>query len=184
MKTCTTPILYFSVHFWQFLSYILQSLPYPRFPLRQSPVTVRMKLSAAAAIAPLLVSTSNGKPLQSENSKLLLARQGPGSYHAITGPTGGVQPRMEIRDLEATGDMWNIFVLALTEFEAADQHDIASYYQIAGMYAEHTVYSILMTVFRYSWNALVSSRYKQIPFIILDLHVRKDTLGWRRRIGR
>ncbi|KAF2642681.1 Di-copper centre-containing protein [Massarina eburnea CBS 473.64] len=62
-------------------------------------------------------------------------RQGPGSYYAITGATGGVHPRVEIRDLEkAGGEMWNLFLLAMTAFQAMDQGVLDSYYQIAGIH--------------------------------------------------
>lgn len=60
-------------------------------------------------------------------------RQSAGSFYAITGATGGVFPRMEIRDLEkAGGEMWNLFLLAMTDFQAMDQNIIDSWYQIAG----------------------------------------------------
>lgn len=92
---------------------------------------MRFSAAASASAIALLASTTNGSPFQPAN---ILARQGPGSFYPITGPTGGVQPRLEIRDLEQTGEMWNLFVLAMVEFENTDQDDISSYYQIAGKY--------------------------------------------------
>lgn len=87
-----------------------------------------MKISTLSA-ASLLVATSYGSPFLSSSAK----RQGPGSYYAITGAKGGVQPRIEIRELEkAGGEMWNLFLLAIAEFKAMDQNIIDSYYQIAG----------------------------------------------------
>lgn len=59
-------------------------------------------------------------------------RQGPGSYYAVTGAIGGIHPRLEIRQLEQNPTMWNLFLLALRDFQAIDQNDIGSYYQIAG----------------------------------------------------
>ena len=97
-----------------------------------------MKSTAIAAIAAVIVSTAYTSPLQAPDGKLLLARQGPGSFYPITGPTGGVQPRLEIRELEQTGEMWNIFLLAMAEFQATDQNEINSWYQIAGMYVAPT----------------------------------------------
>ncbi|PVH98840.1 Di-copper centre-containing protein [Periconia macrospinosa] len=85
------------------------------------------------AAAALLATSVNGKPLLAADGKLV-ARQGPGSYYPVTGATGGVFPRLEIRDLEQTGEMWNLFLLALTDFEAMDQTIIDSYYQIAGIH--------------------------------------------------
>lgn len=90
--------------------------------------------STQVTAASLLFTICYGSPFQVTNGELVEKRQGPGSYFAITGPTGGVQPRLEIRDLEKTGEMWNLYLLAMTEFQAMDQHDIASYYQIAGTF--------------------------------------------------
>jgi hypothetical protein len=52
----------------------------------------------------------------------------------ITGThTGGVQPRLEIRDLQANRPLqWNLYLLALEAMQAEKQTDIASYYEIAG----------------------------------------------------
>ncbi|KAH7132594.1 hypothetical protein B0J11DRAFT_601212 [Dendryphion nanum] len=82
------------------------------------------------ATASLLASICNGSPLS------FAERQAPGSYYAIRGPVGGVHPRLEIRELQKTGDMWNLFLLALTEFEAMNQNEIDSYYQIAGIHGQ------------------------------------------------
>ena len=83
--------------------------------------------------ASLLSTVAFATPLNHIDSELVEKRQGPGSYYAITGPTGGVHPRIEIRDLEKTGNMWNLYLLAMTEFQAMDQSVIDSWYQIAGM---------------------------------------------------
>ena len=57
-----------------------------------------------------------------------------GQYYAITGvKVGGVQPRLEIRDLQKQPEQWNLFLLALARFQAADQNNRESFYQIAGM---------------------------------------------------
>lgn len=89
--------------------------------------------SYTLAGASLLVASTHGSPLFSSHGDLVDKRQGPGSYYAITGATGGVHPRIEVRDLEKTGgEPWNLFLLAMTEFQAMDQHVIDSWYQIAG----------------------------------------------------
>jgi tyrosinase len=91
-----------------------------------------MKVTQFAA-ASLLATVSCCSPLFSEEKGPLVTRQAPGSYYSITGATGGVFPRFEIRELErAGGEMWNLFLLALTEFQALDQKLIDSYFQIAG----------------------------------------------------
>lgn len=65
-------------------------------------------LSKYAATAVLLSAAANASPLFS-NDGSLVTRQGPGSYYAITGATGGVYPRLEIRDLEKSGMYRNLF---------------------------------------------------------------------------
>ncbi|CAI6332791.1 unnamed protein product [Periconia digitata] len=90
-------------------------------------------LTKYAATA-LLATAVYGKPLLTTEEGQLMPRQGPGSYYPITGATGGVFPRLEIRELEKTGEMWNLFLLAMTDFQAIDQKVIDSYYQIAGIH--------------------------------------------------
>jgi tyrosinase len=54
--------------------------------------------------ATLLLSTAAyGSPLLAEQGRLE-GRQSAGSYYPVTGATGGVFPRLEIRDLEKTGE--------------------------------------------------------------------------------
>ncbi|PVI00309.1 Di-copper centre-containing protein [Periconia macrospinosa] len=104
-------------------------------------LTATMKTSTLS-VASLLVANSYGSPflssdvsVNSQNFRSFVKRQGPGSYYAITGAKGGVQPRIEIRELEkAGGEMWNLFLLAIAEFKAMDQDIIDSYYQIAGIH--------------------------------------------------
>jgi tyrosinase len=55
-----------------------------------------------AATAVLLSAVTNASPFLS-NDESLVTRQSAGSYYTITGATGGVYPRLEIRDLEKTG---------------------------------------------------------------------------------
>ena len=54
---------------------------------------------------------------------------------AITGiNTFGVQPRLEIRQLQQNTDQWNIFLLGMLRFQQTNQTDQISYYQIAGIH--------------------------------------------------
>jgi len=58
------------------------------------------------------------------------------SLTPVTGITEfGVQPRLEIRQLEQNADQWNIYLLGLARFQATNQSDKLSYYQIAGKLA-------------------------------------------------
>ena len=48
--------------------------------------------------------------------------------------TFGVQPRLEIRQLQQNTDQWNIFLLGMLRFQQTNQTDQISYYQIAGIH--------------------------------------------------
>jgi tyrosinase len=94
----------------------------------------------AASLLPILASSS---PFLTNDDNQLAARQQAGSYYPITGATGGVFSRFEIRDLEkAGGEMWNLFLLALAEFQAMDQNAIDSYFQIAGKHRDPRTYAV------------------------------------------
>lgn len=55
------------------------------------------------------------------------------SYELVTGITEfGVQPRLEIRQLQQNADQWNIYLLGLARWQAMNETEKLSYYQIAG----------------------------------------------------
>ena len=85
--------------------------------------------------APLLVHQI--EELASLQVPTVKSRQGASSTIPITGITEfGVQPRLEIRQLEsAHPDQWNIYLLGLARFQATDENDELSYYRIAGKIA-------------------------------------------------
>jgi len=118
---------------------------------------MRVAYILAASLIPIVAP---GSPHFTNNDYHLEARQQEGTYYAVTGATGGLFPRLEIRELEsAGGEMWNLFLLALTEFQAMDQHVIDSYFQIAGMYREQIVCNFcLLNMTRNPWYAVVSQR--------------------------
>ncbi|KAH9819777.1 Di-copper centre-containing protein [Teratosphaeria destructans] len=54
---------------------------------------------------------------------------------AVTGITQyGVQPRLEIRELQQNVDQWNLYLLGLARWQATNQSDKLSYYQVAGIH--------------------------------------------------
>ena len=53
---------------------------------------------------------------------------------AVRGAQGGLQPRLEIRNLAQNADQWNIFLLGLARFQAMEISETLSYYQIAGIH--------------------------------------------------
>ena len=53
---------------------------------------------------------------------------------AVTGASGSTQPRLEIRQLEQNADQWNLFMLAMQDFQNTDHSQTLSWYQIAGIH--------------------------------------------------
>jgi tyrosinase len=43
----------------------------------------------------------------------------------------GIEPRRELRELEKDSEVWNMFLQALARFQAMDEKDKVSYFQIA-----------------------------------------------------
>lgn len=59
--------------------------------------------------------------------------------YQVTGPTGGVNPatgqrpyRQEFNEFAASGPAFDLYILALQQFQANDQGAQLSYYQVAG----------------------------------------------------
>ncbi|KAF2019200.1 Di-copper centre-containing protein [Aaosphaeria arxii CBS 175.79] len=77
-----------------------------------------------------LCGSSFGAPFRA-----LSARQE--DFFPITGPAvGGIQPRLEIRDVEANGEMFNLFLLAIMRFKEMNQDDKISYFQVSGIHGQ------------------------------------------------
>lgn len=88
---------------------------------------------------------------------LIQDRQSANGFVATTGVTDtGVQPRLEIRDLEKNTDMLNIFLLGLQRFMQTNQSEKLSYYQIAGSctYFIGDLQRTLTLFQRHPWQAL------------------------------
>jgi tyrosinase len=55
------------------------------------------------------------------------------SFFSVVGVQGaGIYPRQELRELEKDTETWNIFLQAFARFQAMDQDEKISYFQIAG----------------------------------------------------
>ena len=90
-------------------------------------------LSKPVAAIALFISSVIAIPFAAPDS--LESRQTAGSFYAITGvKVGGVQPRLEIRELQKLPEQWNLYILALTRFMAMDQKQRESFYQVSGMF--------------------------------------------------
>lgn len=77
-------------------------------------------------------------PIVALKEKILEKRQT--APFAVTGVTGGgVQPRLEIRQLMNDTDQFNIYVLAQQLMQETDQSDFLSFYSIAGIHGRREV---------------------------------------------
>ncbi|KAF2020511.1 Di-copper centre-containing protein [Aaosphaeria arxii CBS 175.79] len=57
------------------------------------------------------------------------------TYFSVVGVQGcGIHPRLELRELEKDPTMWNLFIQAMAKFQAMDQADKLSYFQVAGIH--------------------------------------------------
>ena len=90
-------------------------------------------ITAATAIF-TLISSIAASPIELHLPKVLEARQD-GSLPVVGVTSGGVQPRLELRELEKQHEQFTLFIIALTRFQAVDQNDRESYYQIAGQFS-------------------------------------------------
>lgn len=72
----------------------------------------------------------NASPIAIEND--LVERQSGNTFFAITGATGSVSPRLEIRDMANNADQFNMFVLAIQRFQSKAQDGKLSWYQVSG----------------------------------------------------
>ncbi|KAF1983552.1 Di-copper centre-containing protein [Aulographum hederae CBS 113979] len=104
-------------------------------------------ISATASIRWLLViitlsSSASASPVESRSpddgrDSLLEAKRSLEKRASIpvTGAkSGGIQPRLEIRQLMRNADQWNMYLLGLDRMQKMPQNDQFSYYQIAGIH--------------------------------------------------
>jgi len=83
------------------------------------------RLGALLLLASSVLSHPVNEPRQAGSIVVTGARNGGG---------GGVQPRLEVHELQKNADQWNIYLLALESFKAMDANDAMSYYAIAGIH--------------------------------------------------
>ena len=101
-------------------------------------MAVISKLLSSTVTVSLLLTHVSASPVNYLPKTSLDARQA-ASYYGITGvKLGGVQPRLEIRQLQQNPEMWNLYLLAMEQFKNVDQDDKLSYYQIAGKSTYHS----------------------------------------------
>ena len=88
---------------------------------------------------------------------------------ATTGiTTFGVQPRLEIRQLEENPDQWNLFLLGMRKFQQTNQTNMTSYYSIAGIHGRPYI----------AWNGVPSAPGVQGPGYCA--HLLNLFLAWHR----
>ncbi|KAG9189971.1 tyrosinase [Alternaria panax] len=64
-----------------------------------------------------------------------VAKTDDSSYFSVVGVQGtGVHTRQELRELKRDTELWNIFIQAFARFQAMDQSQKTSFYQVAGIH--------------------------------------------------
>ena len=94
----------------------------------ETPLVISSLLSCQSAIGHILTANDG---LADEIGK----RQS--ATYPIVGPggSGSIYPRYEIRELHANfPNQWTLFILAMQQFEAEDQAQFLSYYDISGIH--------------------------------------------------
>lgn len=97
--------------------------------MRTSTVIFSLLELVAVSASPLVQDTYSN----SEASHVLQSRQEQ-FYFSVTGVGGPPQMRLEIRTMEQNPDLFNLFLLGLERFQATDQNNMLSYYQVAGIH--------------------------------------------------
>ncbi|KAF2135447.1 uncharacterized protein K452DRAFT_323045 [Aplosporella prunicola CBS 121167] len=89
--------------------------------------------AAFIAVSSLLSLSTNGSPVVPavRDAEGLTARA---DTFAITGVSGSVQPRLEIRTLAQDSVSWNLFLLAMDRFLNTNQNDMLSFYKVSGIH--------------------------------------------------
>jgi tyrosinase len=110
---------------------------FPAVLLRLLAFVTFSNLASAAALSPLLKHQIEEIASHNDHAEQWLTRRqssaNSSGYTVVTGIQGtGVQPRLEIRQLEKNADQWNVFLLGLNRFMRSNQSEKLSYYQVAG----------------------------------------------------
>jgi hypothetical protein len=102
-------------------------------------------VSSAIASPFAAPKVTKAKTIKSHSSKVIKNRQaqtGSGTF-SITGiqngisGDGSVPSRLEIRQLQANADQWNMYLLALDQLQTIpDQSNLLSHYQISGIHGQ------------------------------------------------
>lgn len=86
-----------------------------------------------------------------------------GSYLVTGVQDAGIAPRPEIRQLQKSSDMLNIFLLGLARFHATPQDDEHSYYQICGKYFLPKAKSwTMLNMYSSPWSSLWRFRRRRV----------------------
>lgn len=91
---------------------------------------------ALAAVASTITSMSLASPLVSESAAAHSIQKRQNDFFVVHPiEDGGVQPRLNIRDLAGKSEnkeLWALYILAIKRLQAVDQKEKLSYYQVAG----------------------------------------------------
>lgn len=79
-----------------------------------------------------LLTTVQAVSSPTNGSSCDAAKADDGYFSVVGVQATGIHPRQELRELEKDTELWNIFVQAFARFQAMDQGEKISYYQVAG----------------------------------------------------
>lgn len=100
---------------------------------------VLVLLFALALLVAISSAAPNARHPMARQPYGLMRRQMESGYYPVTGVQSGLRSngsipyRLEIRELQKDGDLWNLYLLGLERLQATEQSDKLSWYQIAGM---------------------------------------------------
>ncbi|KAJ4295617.1 hypothetical protein N0V90_007630 [Kalmusia sp. IMI 367209] len=83
----------------------------------------------------ILFTSTQAAPLSNGESCAAIQKTDESTYFSVVGVQGtGVHPRQELRELEKDAETWNLFLQAFARFQAMDQSDKVSYFQVAAIH--------------------------------------------------
>jgi tyrosinase len=101
-----------------------------------------------------LLGLSQAAPLSDGPSCGVVGKTDESSFFSVVGVQGaGVQPRLELRELEKDTETWNIFLQAFARFQAMDQNDKVSYFKVAGR-SDSVILTARADDIRDSWSSI------------------------------
>ncbi|KAK8205900.1 hypothetical protein HDK77DRAFT_379302 [Phyllosticta capitalensis] len=137
------------------------------------PSSLPVRLLTLALSGSAIISTGKCSPLDAGRKPHVLEslprrQANNGGSYAIVGPdSGSTEVRLEIRDLQRDTQQWNLYLLGLQKFQAMDQNDKLSWYEVMGIHG---------MPFK-DWDGVPSTGYNKIGYCV---HSSNIFMTWHR----